>query len=68
MSQVEIERFLGRCITDADFRVRAATSLDSACYGEGFTLSNEEKSFLRQVDYSQFRSLAEALDDSIRRR
>lgn len=68
MSQVEIERFLGRCVTDADFRLRAATSLDSVCHKEGFTLSTQEKQFLRQVDFSRFSSLAEALDDCIRRR
>jgi hypothetical protein len=42
MSQVEVERFLGRIITDAQFRARAATSLISVCNGEGITLSKEE--------------------------
>ena len=67
MSQVEVERFLGRLITDADFRTRAASSLKSACYNEGVSLSAKEMSFLVSMDYRQFGHIAETLDDSIRR-
>lgn len=67
MSQIEVERFLGRLITDADFRARAASSLKTVCCREGFTLSLEEKLFLGKLDFTKFVPIAEDLDDSIRR-
>ena len=67
MSQNAVERFLGRLVTDADFRARAASSLKSACCGEGFTLSPKEMSILSDIDFSRFSLVAETLDDSIRR-
>ena len=68
MSQAEVERLLGRIITDAGFRARATSSLDTACYGEGFVLSTEEMSLLSHIDFSQFGLIAESLDGSIRRK
>jgi len=67
MYQMEVERFLGRIITDANFRAKAAISLDSTCHSEGFTLSNEEIALLRHLDAALFSSIAELLDDSLRR-
>jgi len=67
MSQVEVERFLGRLITDADFRARVASSLESTCYGEGIAISAEEFSILSNLDLQQFGLVAESLDDAIRR-
>lgn len=67
MSQIEVERFLGRLITDADFRARAAYSLIKVCCDEGMALSAEEMLLLSHVDFSQFGRVAESLDDSIRR-
>ena len=67
MSQNEVERFLGRIITDADFRTRAASSLETACYNKGFSLSTAEKSFLSNIDYSLVKLIAETIDDSIKR-
>jgi hypothetical protein len=67
MSQIEIERLLGRLITDAAFRVRVARSLENAVRKEGFTLSKEEMSLLYDSDFSQFDLVGEALNDSIRR-
>lgn len=67
MSQIEVERFLGRIITDEVFRTRAACSLPSVCFHEGITLSKEEVSLLNQIDYALFGLVAESLDDSIRR-
>lgn len=67
MSQVEVERFLGRIITDGEFRQRAARSLGSACYGEGLTLSTEELALLGRLDFSRFALVAETLDGSLRR-
>ena len=67
MSQIEIERLLGRLITDAEFRVRAARSLENAVWKEGFALSTEEMSLLYDSDLSQFGLVAKTLNDSIRR-
>jgi hypothetical protein len=67
MSQIEVERFLGRIITDEDFRARAADSLENACYCNGFSLSVAELSFLRNIDYSLVNLIAETIDDSIKR-
>jgi len=67
MSQIEVERFLGRLITDADFRARAARSLEKAAIKEGITLSSEEMSLLAGFDDALFGQVAETLDNSIRR-
>jgi hypothetical protein len=67
MSQIEIERLLGRLITDAEFRVRAARSLEHAVRKEGFVLSREEMSLLYDSDLSKFGLVAATLNDSIRR-
>jgi hypothetical protein len=67
MSQIEIERLLGRLITDSNFRVRAARSLEHAVRKEGFTLSKEELTLLYGSDFSQFGLVAATLNDSIRR-
>ena len=65
MSQAEIERLLGRLITDAEFRVRAARALEHAVRKEGFALSKEELSLLYDSDFSQLGLVAADLDDSI---
>ena len=67
MSQVEVERFLGRIITDAKFRTKAVHSLETVFYSEGLSLSAAEKSFLRVIDYSLLNMIAELIDDSIKR-
>ncbi|MBV5340040.1 MAG: hypothetical protein J0665_10880 [Deltaproteobacteria bacterium] len=68
MSQIEVERLLGRLITDADFRSRAACSLEKAAGKEGIVLSVEEMSFLNHINFSKFGLIAESLDDSIIRK
>lgn len=67
MSQIEVERFLGRILTDAHFRKGAARSLNRVCHNEGFSLSAEEKSFLRHLDLAVFGTIAESLHDALRR-
>jgi hypothetical protein len=67
MSQIEIERFLGRILTDEEFREKAKSSLKSACYSEGIDLSTVEVSLLQHINFSLFGMVAETLDDSIRR-
>lgn len=67
MSQNEVERFLGRLITDATFRSRLEESLEKACHDEGFRISRSEMSLLRGLDLQLIAQLAETIDDSIRR-
>ena len=67
MSQFEVERLLGRLITDEGFRSRAARSLEHAVRKEGFSLSKEEMSLLYESDFSQLGLVAATLHDSIRR-
>lgn len=67
MSQNEVERFLGRIITDADFRAHAEKCLEEACYSKGYALSSVELSFLCRLNFQAFQQLSETLDDSIRR-
>jgi hypothetical protein len=68
MSQAEVERFLGRLITDADFRARAAASLKSACSKERVSVSPEEMTFLSYIDFVKFGPVSDSIDDSIRRK
>ena len=67
MSQVEVERFLGRVITDSEFRARAVSSLKSACFSEGIVLSRQEIALLAHLDLSKFGQVSASLDDAIRR-
>ena len=67
MSQIEVERFLGRILTDADFRRHAEISLEKACYSKGFILSPVELSFIRTINFELFQEISETLDDSIKR-
>ncbi len=67
MSQVEVEKFLGRIITDARFRLKASKSMEKACYVNGFSLTTVEMSFLRSIDFELINSIAASIDDSIKR-
>lgn len=67
MSQAAVESFLGRIITDASFSVQAAHSLESTCRNAGLTVSAEELSYLKIIDFAQFRKVADSLDDAIKR-
>src|ERR1035438_8086591 len=51
MSQVEVERFLGRLLTDDVFRTRARRSLPAAVCREGFGLTDQEVSLLGTTDF-----------------
>jgi hypothetical protein len=68
MSQVEVERFLWRIITDAQFRAKAGSALIIACYDDGIALSKEEMLLLCHIDFWQFGLISETLDDAIRRK
>jgi hypothetical protein len=68
MSQTEVERCIGRIVTDGEFREKAARSLGTACYDEGFVLSPRELALLERLDFHCFAAVAELLDDALRRR
>jgi hypothetical protein len=67
MSQAAVESFLGRIITDANFSLQAMRSLESTCRNEGLTMSAEELMYLKMIDLTQLRSMADAVNDSIKR-
>ena len=67
MSQIEVERLLGRLLTDHKFRTTAANSLEKAATKEGIVLSKTEALILRSIDISQFIRISDALHDSIKR-
>lgn len=68
MSQAEVERCIGRIVTDGEFRERASRSLGTACYDEGFVLSPRELALLGRLDFHCFAAVAELLDDELRRK
>ena len=67
MSQIEVERFLGRLITDDYFRTMASGSLEKTLFKEGIVLSKEEISILSRIEFSQYTHVAQSLDDAIKR-
>jgi hypothetical protein len=67
MSQDSVERFLGRIITDEQFRQKAGKSIKNVCIKEGLTLSQEEIMLIEKVDLVFFGQVAESIDDSIKR-
>jgi hypothetical protein len=67
MSQDNVERILGRLITDRDFFVSCHQSLDKACLERGLLLTDLEMSALGKIDIQQFASFASVLDDRIKR-
>ncbi len=67
MSQDSVEQFLGRLLTDEDFRENAMTSFHRICIEEGFDLTEEERKILRKTDFGHFIFLANVLDGGIRR-
>jgi hypothetical protein len=66
MSQESVEKFLGRLITDDDFRERVKRSFDCACRENGFRLSDEERTIIQNMDLDQFEPLANTLDGRIK--
>jgi hypothetical protein len=67
MSQIEVERLLGRLLTDHKFRTSAAHSLEKAASKEGIVLSKTEALILKSIDISRFIQVSNSLDDSIKR-
>ena len=67
MSQDSVERFLGRIITDEDFRECAKNSLPEACVKSGYTLSCHEEEILRILDLDEFVRISKSIDKRIKR-
>lgn len=67
MAQDSVERFLGRLITDDDFRELAESSFERACMEEGFVFTKEEHRVIRVMDFHKFAEMDEALDSGIKR-
>jgi len=67
MSQVVVEKVLGRLITDAAFRHKAEQSLVEACRDEGYLLTQAELDALGRTKLFYFEHLADRLDSSIKR-
>ncbi len=67
MSQDSVERFLGRVITDEDFRECAKDSLSDACSKCGYKLSRHEEEILRILDLDDFVRIAKSIDKRIKR-
>jgi hypothetical protein len=67
MSQVAIEKLLGRLLTDDVFRHRAMNSLATACREEGLDLSEEELRVIDPDDLVLFELISGRLDSNIKR-
>jgi hypothetical protein len=67
MSQESVERFLGRLITDDDFRKSAEASIINTCIEYGIMLSGEEQRIIQGIDLDKFISLADSVDGNIKR-
>ena len=65
MSQLAVERALGRLVTDADFRTEFFGEPASVCRGHGLELTPGELSALTQVDEHALKTLATRLDPKI---
>lgn len=67
MSQDAVERFLGRLLTDDEFRESARQSLLKTCVENDFEMTMEEKEIVAGLDFDGFGPLAAALNKQIRR-
>lgn len=67
MSQESVEMFLGRLITDDEFRKLVSKAFVKACTDYGFRLTKEEQKILQEIDFDKFVPLAENMDGRIKR-
>ncbi len=66
MSQDSVERFLGRLLTDDDFRKSVMNSFNRVCFEEGFELTGEERKILQKTDFEKFTMLANVINEGIK--
>ena len=67
MSQSSVEAFLGRLITDPDFRELVESDFARVCFEHGIELTLAEKAILRSIDLLPFRRVSALLDGRIKR-
>src|SRR5512135_1378970 len=65
MSQLAVERVLGRLVTDAEFRAEFFAEPAALCRDHGLELTPVELSALMQVDEQALKTLATRLDPKI---
>lgn len=63
MSQSEVERVIGRAVTDAEFRKALIDNAREAC--KGYTLTEDELNALEALDSESLASFAGTLDKRI---
>lgn len=67
MSQESVERFLGRIITDDDFRRMAMGSMKLAMASNDLTFTDEEMDSVSSVDWDIIELASSNLDKAIKR-
>ena len=68
MSQDNVERLLGRLITDREFLASCRdSSLEAALLEWGYLVTDLELSAIKNTDLQQFASLTPCLDDRLKR-
>ena len=65
MSQDDVERLLGRLVTDEAFRKLAADSLAGACIQNGFRLSAAELNLLSDLDLEWLTEFSRRVDPGL---
>ncbi len=67
MSQDSLEQFLGRLITDDEFRESSKKSFARTWVEHGFILTKSEQMILQALDFEAFKPLSDALDGKVKR-
>ncbi|MBI3814903.1 MAG: hypothetical protein HY279_10645 [Nitrospinae bacterium] len=67
MAQDSVEKFLGRLITDDDFREFAKNFFSKACIEYGYTLTPAEQKILQSINFDSFIYLSNSIDRGIKR-
>lgn len=67
MSQMVVERVLGRLVTDEKFRRCAAESLEKICHQEGYLLTPSEIELLSSLELTRISELSDDLNPGLRR-
>lgn len=67
MSQDNVEKFIGRIITDDQFRTAIDKDFHVVCRENGFVFSEEELEIVRGMELDQFEYIARRIDRGIKR-
>ncbi len=68
MSQEEVEKLLGRLLTDDLMRQRATMQLDAICKEEGYRLTVDELQKIKPEDIARLAMVSSWMDTSIKRK